>query len=204
MLVARASPSGLGACSKMPSHCCAGPEPAGLGQEGRRFKLTFAINRRTMGSNRGDHLNMRAVVQRVSRAEVSVSGVEIGKIGKGLLALVGIAREDTRAELEWMARKIVELRIFDDKDGKLNLSLQDVGGQLLVVSQFTLYGDCRKGRRPSYTDAAPPEQAEKLYQDFIEIARRWMPDVQGGRFQAIMEVSLTNAGPVTLILDTEL
>jgi len=145
---------------------------------------------------------MRAVVQRVSRAEVSVEGVPIGSIGKGLLALVAVSRNDTRAELEWMARKIVELRIFDDGEGKLNLSLKDVGGRLLVVSQFTLYGDCRKGRRPSYSDAAPPEQAEKLYNEFLEIAGALIPDVQCGRFQAVMEVSLTNDGPVTLIVDS--
>jgi D-tyrosyl-tRNA(Tyr) deacylase len=101
-----------------------------------------------------------------------------------------------------MARKIVELRVFDDAEGKLNLSLQDIGGQLLLVSQFTLYGDCRKGRRPSYSDAAPPGEAEKLYLEFVEITRRFVPDVQSGKFQAMMDVSLTNSGPVTLILDS--
>jgi D-tyrosyl-tRNA(Tyr) deacylase len=145
---------------------------------------------------------MRVVVQRVDRAEVSVAGEIVGSIGRGILALVGISREDTRAELEWMARKIVELRIFDDAEGKLNLSLKDISGQLLLVSQFTLYGDCRKGRRPSYSDAAPPEQAERLYADFVEIARQLIPDVQNGRFQAMMEVSLVNNGPVTLIIDS--
>lgn len=145
---------------------------------------------------------MRAVVQRVSRAEVRVDGVQIAEIGRGLLALVGISREDSRPDLEWMARKIVDLRIFDDSEGKLNLSLKDVGGKLLVVSQFTLHGDCRKGRRPSYTEAAPPELAERLYQEFIEIVRQLVPDVQRGQFQAEMEVSLVNDGPVTLILDS--
>jgi D-aminoacyl-tRNA deacylase len=145
---------------------------------------------------------MRAVVQRVTRAGVLVSGQEIALIGRGLLVLVGISREDTRADMEWLARKIVELRIFDDADGKLNLSLLDVRGELLLVSQFTLYGDCRKGRRPSYSDAAPPEQANGLYREFIEIVRQWVPGVQSGRFQAEMEVSLTNWGPVTLILDS--
>jgi D-tyrosyl-tRNA(Tyr) deacylase len=145
---------------------------------------------------------MRVVVQRVDRAEVAVAGEIVGSIGRGILALVGISREDTRAELEWMARKIVELRIFDDAEGKLNLSLKDISGQLLLVSQFTLYGDCRKGRRPSYSDAAPPEQAERLYADFVEIARQLIPDVQNGRFQAMMEVSLVNNGPVTLIIDS--
>ncbi len=147
---------------------------------------------------------MRAVVQRVSRAEVVIDGVSVGRIGEGILALVAISREDTEKDLLWMARKIVELRIFDDDEGKLNRSLQDIHGQLLIVSQFTLYGDCRKGRRPSYTDAAPPADAEKLYRDFVAIARQFVPDVQTGQFQAIMQVTLTNAGPVTLILDTHI
>ncbi len=141
-------------------------------------------------------------MQRVSRAEVTVGGISVGRIGPGILALAGICREDTEKDLLWMARKIVELRIFDDSQGKLNLSLHDIHGQLLIVSQFTLYGDCRKGRRPSYTDAAPPEQAEKMYRDFVEIARGFVPDVQTGQFQAMMEVELTNDGPVTLIIDS--
>jgi D-aminoacyl-tRNA deacylase len=145
---------------------------------------------------------MRAVVQRVSQAEVVVGGIQIAQINEGILALVAISHRDTEKDLQWMAKKIVELRIFNDAQGKLNLSLQDIGGQLLVVSQFTLYGDCRKGRRPSYTEAAPPSDAEKLYQQFIEIVRRLMPDVQTGQFQAMMEVTLTNSGPVTLILDS--
>jgi len=145
---------------------------------------------------------MRAVVQRVSRAEVIVGGESVGRIGAGILALVAISRHDTEKDLVWMARKMVELRIFDDSDGKLNLSLKDIQGQLLVVSQFTLYGDCRKGRRPSYTDAAPPAEAEKLYQQFVSIVRELVPDVQTGQFQAMMEVTLTNAGPVTLILES--
>lgn len=144
---------------------------------------------------------MRVVVQRVSRAEVLVEGESTGRIGPGILALVAISRNDTEAELRWMARKIVELRIFDDSEGKLNLSLQDIGGQLLVVSQFTLYGDGRKGRRPSYIDAAPPAQAEALYHRFVDIVRELVPDVQTGQFQASMEVTLTNSGPVTLILE---
>ncbi len=145
---------------------------------------------------------MRAVLQRVERARVSVGGALIAETGRGILAFVGISRDDARADLEWMARKIVELRIFDDSEGKLNLSLQDIGGQLLVVSQFTLYGDCRKGRRPSYSDAAPPVEAEGLYDEFIKIIRRWVPHVQTGRFQAMMDVELTNSGPVTLILNS--
>ena len=147
---------------------------------------------------------MRAVLQRVERASVSVGGALIAEIGKGILALVGISREDERADLEWMAKKIAELRIFDDTNGKLNLCLQDVDGQLLVVSQFTLYGDCRKGRRPSYSDAASPAQAESLYDEFIELVRRLVPHLQTGRFQAMMDVALTNSGPVTLILDSRM
>jgi D-tyrosyl-tRNA(Tyr) deacylase len=145
---------------------------------------------------------MRAVLQRVDDAAVTVNGTEIARIGRGILALVAISREDTSEDLTWMARKIVELRIFDDSEGKLNLSLQDIRGQLLIVSQFTLYGDCRKGRRPSYSDAAPPGEAEKLYAAFIDMARQLVPDVQSGKFQAMMDVSLTNSGPVTLLLDS--
>jgi len=152
-----------------------------------------------------ENLNsMRAVVQRVSRAEVAVGGIPIAGIKMGILALVGISRQDTEKDLLWTAKKIVELRIFDDAQGKLNLSLQDVGGQLLVVSQFTLYGDCRKGRRPSYIEAARPPEAEKLYGKFIDIARGYIPGVQTGQFQAMMEVSLANSGPVTLIIDSSL
>ncbi len=145
---------------------------------------------------------MRAVLQRVDGASVAVGGEEIARIGRGILALVGISREDTAADLEWMAHKILELRFFDDQEGKLNLSLQDVGGELLLVSQFTLYGDCRKGRRPSYSDAAPPAQAEQFYRDFVEAVRKLHPRVQSGIFQAMMDVTLTNSGPVTLLVDS--
>jgi D-aminoacyl-tRNA deacylase len=147
---------------------------------------------------------MRAVLQRVSQAEVRIDGSSIAQIGKGILALVAVHRQDTRQDLEWMAKKIIELRIFEDDDGKMNLSLKDILGELIVVSQFTLYGDCKKGRRPSYTDAAPPMEAEKLYNEFISIVRELLPNVQTGRFQAIMDVRLTNAGPVTLILDSRI
>ncbi|MBP1594898.1 MAG: dtd D-tyrosyl-tRNA(Tyr) deacylase [Acidobacteria bacterium] len=150
----------------------------------------------------GDKADMRAVIQRVDRGRVKVGDSEIASIGRGILALVAFGREDSAHDLEWMARKIVELRIFDDEAGRLNLGLLDIGGQLLVVSQFTLYGDCRKGRRPSYSDAAPPSAAQALYEDFVSIARTWIPDVQCGRFQAEMEVELVNSGPVTLILDS--
>lgn len=145
---------------------------------------------------------MRTVVQRVRSAAVSVEGTEIARIEAGLLVLVGIARDDTSEDMEWMAKKIAELRIFEDSGGKMNLSLQDTGGQLLLVSQFTLYGDCRKGRRPSYSDAAPPAEAEGMYRRFVEICRRLVPGVQDGKFQAMMEVSLVNSGPVTLMLDS--
>ena len=145
---------------------------------------------------------MRSVLQRVNYAAVRVDGIEIAHIGKGILALVGISREDTLQDLEWMARKIIELRIFDDAEGKLNLSLQDIGGEILLVSQFTLYGDCRKGRRPSYSEAAPPAEAEKLYEKFVSVVRGLAPAVQSGRFQAMMDVELVNAGPVTLLLDS--
>jgi len=146
---------------------------------------------------------MRVVLQRVSHAEVSVAGETIGRIGPGLLALAAVSRQDDENDLEWMARKIVGLRVFDDADGNLNLSLRDVHGQLMVVSQFTLYGDCKKGRRPSYSDAAPPAEAGALYNRFVEIVREAVPDVQTGEFQAEMEVSLTNDGPVTLIIDSK-
>jgi D-tyrosyl-tRNA(Tyr) deacylase len=145
---------------------------------------------------------MRAVIQRVDRASVVVAGEPIARIGRGILALVAIGRRDTAKDLEWMARKIAELRIFDDAEGRLNLSLLDVGGSLLLVSQFTIYGDCRRGRRPSYTDAAPPDQARALYEAFVEMARKWVPDTQSGLFQAEMQVELVNSGPVTLIIDS--
>jgi len=145
---------------------------------------------------------MRSVLQRVNYAAVRVDGIEIAHIGKGILALVGISREDTLQDLEWMARKIIELRIFDDAEGKLNLSLQDIGGEILLVSQFTLYGDCRKGRRPSYSEAAPPAEAEKLYEKFVSVVRGLVPAVQSGKFQAMMDVELVNSGPVTLLLDS--
>jgi D-tyrosyl-tRNA(Tyr) deacylase len=145
---------------------------------------------------------MRVVIQRVTHAEVVVDGTRLAAIGQGILALVAISREDTSADLEWMARKIVELRIFDDAEGKLNLSLLDTKGELLLVSQFTLYGDCRKGRRPSYSAAAPPAEAEKMYDEFLRIVRKIVPGAQSGRFQAMMDVTLLNSGPVTLILES--
>lgn len=145
---------------------------------------------------------MRAVIQRVSRASVSVDGKVTGAIGPGLLVLLGVGRNDTEQDAEALARKIIELRVFQDEAGKMNLSLRDTGGSLLVVSQFTLYGDTRKGRRPSFDLAAPPEQAKRLYEHFVEAARRQGVHVETGVFQAMMSVSLVNEGPVTFLVET--
>jgi D-aminoacyl-tRNA deacylase len=145
---------------------------------------------------------MRAVIQRVSQAGVKVEGSVLGEIGPGLLALLGIAKPDTAADAEFLADKILNLRVFPDQAGKMNRSLLDTGGALLVVSQFTLYGDCRKGRRPSFDDAAPAEQARPLYEYFIEVARRSGLRVETGVFQAHMDVSLVNDGPVTLLVES--
>ena len=145
---------------------------------------------------------MRACIQRVSQAEVAVDGEVIGRIGRGLVVLLGVAHEDGQGQVDWLADKIVGLRIFEDEAGKMNRSLAEVGGAMLVVSQFTLYGDSRKGRRPSFTDAAPPELAEQLYEAFVESVRAQGIEVTTGRFRAHMRVSLVNDGPVTLWIDT--
>jgi D-tyrosyl-tRNA(Tyr) deacylase len=145
---------------------------------------------------------MRAVVQRVSSAGVSVDGREVGRIGRGLLVLLAAAETDGPQQVKWMAEKIVGLRIFPDDTGKMNLSLSQVSGEVLIVSQFTLYGDCRKGKRPSYADAARPEKAEGLYRDFIEAVHGHNIPVQEGIFGAMMQVELVNDGPVTLIVDS--
>ncbi len=145
---------------------------------------------------------MRAVVQRVSEASVVVDGEVISSIGRGFLILLGITHSDGEEEAAYLARKIAGLRLFEDAQGKMNLSLIDVGGEALVVSQFTLYGDARKGRRPSFTAAARPEHAEPLVQRFVEHLRAAGVPTQTGRFQAHMAVHLCNDGPVTLILDT--
>jgi D-aminoacyl-tRNA deacylase len=145
---------------------------------------------------------MRAVVQRVSEASVRVETDVVGRIGRGLLVLLGVSTTDTEKDVDYLSEKIAHLRIFEDPDGKLNRSLLEVGGEMLVVSQFTLLGDCRKGRRPSFTAAAEPGQAARLYEHFVrQTARRGVP-VQTGRFQALMAVSLVNDGPVTLVLDS--
>jgi D-tyrosyl-tRNA(Tyr) deacylase len=145
---------------------------------------------------------MRAVIQRVSEARVTVAGSVVGEIGPGLLALLGLAKPDTAADSEFLAEKILNLRVFPDEAGKMNRSLLDTGGALLVVSQFTLYGDCRKGRRPSFDDAAPAEQARLLYEHFVETARHSGLHVETGVFQAHMDVALVNDGPVTLLVES--
>ena len=145
---------------------------------------------------------MRAVVQRVGNARVEVDGRITGAIDRGLVVLLGVHRDDTDKDLTWMVDKIHHLRIFDDDRGMMNRSLVEVGGGLLVVSQFTLQGDCRKGRRPSWNEAAPPAQAKLLYDRFLDLCRQRAIDVQAGVFQAMMEVTLTNSGPVTILLDS--
>ena len=144
---------------------------------------------------------MRAVIQRVSQASVTVGDQVVGRIGQGLMVLLGIKTGDTEAEARWMAQKIAGLRIFADDAGRFNLSLRDVGGSALVVSQFTLYGDSRKGRRPSFTDAAPPDVAEPLVERFVELLRAERLPVETGIFGALMQVEIHNDGPVTLILE---
>lgn len=146
---------------------------------------------------------MRAVVQRVTRADVTVDGETVGQIGPGFLVLLGVAADDQREDVVATATKIVGLRVFEDDAGKMNRSLVDVGGSMLVVSQFTLLGDCRTGRRPSFTSAAPPERASALYQEFIAEVRGQGITVETGKFQADMKVSLTNDGPVTLLIDSK-
>ncbi|HEB50268.1 MAG TPA: D-tyrosyl-tRNA(Tyr) deacylase [Desulfobulbus sp.] len=145
---------------------------------------------------------MKAVVQRVSRARVDVDGECTGRIGPGLLVLLGVHRDDTDRDAAWLADKIVNLRIFEDDAGRMNRSLPDCGGAMLVVSQFTLLGDCRRGRRPSWSGAAPPGLARQLYHDFIDLVRRQGVTIRTGRFGAHMQVSLVNDGPVTLLLDS--
>lgn len=146
---------------------------------------------------------MRAVVQRVKRAEVRVDGLVTGHIDEGLVVLVGIARDDTEAAGQYLAEKIVQLRVFDDDQGRMNRCLLEAGGSILCVSQFTLYGDCRKGRRPSYDRAARPDAARLLYERFVKQLRALDVPVSTGQFQAMMEVDLVNDGPVTLLLDSE-
>src|SRR6266446_11010149 len=145
---------------------------------------------------------MRAVVQRVTQAKVTVDDRLIGEIGKGLVVLLGIARDDTKLDAAYLAEKICALRIFDDDEGKMNLSVKDVNGGVLIVSQFTLYGDVRRGLRPSWIDAAAPEVAEPLYDFFVAQARKLIERVATGSFRAMMQVELVNDGPVTILLDS--
>lgn len=146
---------------------------------------------------------MRAVVQRVSQASVCVEEQICGAIGPGLLVLLGVSKKDSEQDAAILAEKIANLRIFDDEHGLMNLSLLETQGEMLVVSQFTLFGDCRKGRRPSYSTAAPPAEAARLYEQFIHEIRAKQITVATGKFQAMMDVTLINNGPVTLLLDTE-
>jgi D-tyrosyl-tRNA(Tyr) deacylase len=146
---------------------------------------------------------MRAVVQRVSQASVQVENQKVGSIGHGILVLLGVGQDDGPGDATYMAEKVVHLRIFADEQGKMNRSLLDVGGGLLAVSQFTLWGDCRKGRRPSFVAAAEPSKAEELYEAFVQHAGSLGVTVATGQFQEMMEVSLVNDGPVTLLLDSK-
>lgn len=145
---------------------------------------------------------MRAVVQRVTRASIRVEDETVGEIGKGLVVLLGIARDDTERDAEYLVGKIGALRVFDDSEGRMNLSVTDAGGALLVVSQFTLYGDVRRGLRPSWIEAAGPEAAEQLYEFFVTRAKSHIGEVATGRFRTMMQVELVNDGPVTILVDS--
>jgi D-tyrosyl-tRNA(Tyr) deacylase len=145
---------------------------------------------------------MRGVIQRVASAAVTVAGEEVGSIGPGLLVLLGVHKDDTARDVAWLADKIINLRVFEDDQARMNRSLQDTGGAMLVVSQFTLLGDCRKGRRPSWSAAAPPQKARQLYEDFVAAVQQAGVQTATGKFQAMMQVSLVNDGPVTLLLDS--
>ncbi|HWH58684.1 MAG TPA: D-aminoacyl-tRNA deacylase [Terriglobales bacterium] len=146
---------------------------------------------------------MRAVVQRVSRAQVSVGEEVVGKIDAGLLVMLGVSKDDSSVDAEYLATKVVGLRIFEDENGKMNRSVVEMGGAVLAVSQFTLYGDVRKGKRPSFDDVAPPQVANQLYEDFVQKVRDAGVRCETGRFQAMMQVELVNDGPVTILLDSK-
>lgn len=146
---------------------------------------------------------MRAVIQRVKSSRVEVDGRVVGEIGVGLLVLLGVGKGDTEADASYMASKVINLRIFEDAEGKMNLSIKEAGGSILVISQFTLYGDCRKGRRPSFIDAAEPAQADSLYSYFVEELKREGVETAKGIFGAMMDVHLVNWGPVTILLDSK-
>jgi D-tyrosyl-tRNA(Tyr) deacylase len=145
---------------------------------------------------------MKAVIQRVDRASVSIDGNEVSRVGGGLLVLLGVEKGDSEKDADFLLDKIIHLRIFEDGEGKMNLSLLDISGELLVVSQFTLLADCRKGRRPSFTDAAEPATATRLYEYLLYKAKEMVPRVGQGQFQAMMKVELVNDGPVTIVLDS--
>jgi D-tyrosyl-tRNA(Tyr) deacylase len=145
---------------------------------------------------------VRAVIQRVSQASVVVAAQTVGAIAQGLMVLLGVAQKDTSKDATYLAEKTTSLRIFEDNNGKMNRSIEDIGGSILVVSQFTLLGDCRKGRRPGFTDAAPPELADALYQDYVDALRSRGITVATGVFRADMQVALINDGPVTIMLDS--
>jgi D-tyrosyl-tRNA(Tyr) deacylase len=146
---------------------------------------------------------MRAVVQRVKKGSVEIEEKEIGKIEEGLVVLLGVGQKDVEKNAEYLVEKIVNLRIFEDKEGKMNLSVKDINGQILVISQFTLYGDCKKGRRPSFISAALPDKAEKLYDYFVKCIKNHGFKIETGEFQAMMLVKIFNDGPVTILLDSE-
>ena len=146
---------------------------------------------------------MRAVVQRVKKGSVEIEKKETGKIEEGLVVLLGVGQKDIEKDAEYLAEKIVNLRIFEDKEGKMNLSVKDINGQILVISQFTLYGNCRKGRRPSFISAALPDKAVKLYDYFVKYIKNYGLKVETGKFQAMMLVKIFNNGPVTILLDSE-
>jgi D-tyrosyl-tRNA(Tyr) deacylase len=145
---------------------------------------------------------MRAVIQRVTSAKVTVDDRQTGAIGEGLLVLLGVHNDDEQKDITWLADKIINLRIFEDDDGKMNHSLKDTGGSMLIVSQFTLLADCRKGRRPSWSEAAPPDKARRMYEEFIQVVANSGISTATGEFQAMMDVSLVNSGPVTILLDS--
>ena len=147
--------------------------------------------------------NMRMVIQRVTEASVTVGGAVVGSIGKGIAVLLGVAKGDAEQDADFLANKLVNVRIFEDDAGKMNRSVQEIGGEILVVSQFTLVGDCRKGRRPGFSDAAPPDEADRLYQYFVEQVRRFGVRVATGQFQAMMLVKISNDGPVTFVIESK-
>ena len=146
---------------------------------------------------------MRAVVQRVKEGSVEIENKEVGRIAQGLVILLGVGQDDNEKDAEYLAGKIINLRIFEDKEGKMNLSAKDINGQILVIPQFTLYGDCKKGRRPSFISAALPERAEKLYEYFVRCIKNYGLKIENGEFQAMMLVKIYNDGPVTILLDSE-